>query len=136
MNMTEARNLVVGAVSLIKCRIKNDGQAALAARNEIEPALETNGYLKSAPFRTVSLIFRYGERDNLNPEIGEVEVRRSMLPVAVELSARRLEKLDAAALKEEFRAVMIEVLCDVAANFDLPFEFLDAMRRPGGQVQA
>jgi hypothetical protein len=131
--MAEVRNLVVGAVSLVKCRVKNDGQAALAARNEIEPALQANGYLESAPFRTVSLIFRYGERDNLNPDIGEVEARRSMLPVAVELSARRLEKLDVAALTEEFRTVMIEVLCDVAANFDLPFGFLDAMRRkPGG----
>ena len=129
--MAEVRNLVVGAVSLVKCRIKNDGQAALAARNEIEPALEAHGYLKGAPFRTVSLIVRYGERDNLNPEIGEVDGRRSMLPVAVELSARRLEKLDVEALTEEFRTAMIEVLCDVAANFDLPFEFLDAMRRSG-----
>jgi hypothetical protein len=127
--MAEIRNLVVSAVSLVKCRINNDGQAALAARNEIELALEGNGYLKSAPFRTVSLILRYGERDNLDPDIGEVDKRRSVLPVAVELKASRLQAMDTATLTEEFRTVMIEVLCDVAANFDLPFEFLDAMRR-------
>lgn len=127
--MAEVRNLVVGAVSLIKCRVKNDGQAALAARNEIEPALEAHGYLNNAPFRTVSLIIRYGERDNLNPEIGEVDGQRFVLPVSVELSAHRIEKLNIETLTEEYRSVMIEVLCDVAANFDLPFEFLDAMRR-------
>jgi hypothetical protein len=72
---------------------------------------------------------RYGEQDNLNPEIGQIEARGSVLPVAVELKASRLQSMDAVSLAEEFRTVMIEVLCDVAANFDLPFEFLDAMRR-------
>ncbi|AMO24180.1 hypothetical protein UC35_16720 [Ramlibacter tataouinensis] len=120
----------MGAVSLVKCRIKDHGRAALAARNSLEPALEANGFLKDAPFRTVSLILRYGDRDNLNPDIGDVDARRSALPVAVELDAKRLEKLDLNTLTEEFRSVMIELLCDVAANFDLPFEFLDAMRKP------
>lgn len=129
--MSEVRNLVVGAVALVKCRLKGDGQAALRARNELEPALQKNGFLDTAPFQTISLILRYGERDNLNPEIGDVDVRRGVLPVAVELDAKRLQGVDKEALAEEFRTVMIEVLCDVAANFDLPFQFLDAMRRPG-----
>ena len=128
--MSEVRNLVVGAVELIKCRLKGDGQAALKARNELEPELQKNGFLNTAPFQTISLILRYGERDNLNPDIGDVDVRRSVLPVAVELDGMRLKTVSQEDMAEEFREVMIEVLCDVAANFDLPFEFLDALRRP------
>lgn len=128
--MAEVRNLIVGAVGLIKCRIKGDGQAALAARNTLEPALVEHEFLGTAPFKTISLILRYGERDNLNPEIGSVDLKRAFLPVAVELNARRLEKLDVLTMTQEFRTVMIEVLCDVAANFDLPYRFLDELRLP------
>jgi hypothetical protein len=31
-------------------------------------------------------------------------------------------------LRRAFRLVFIEVMCDVAANYDLPYEFLDALR--------
>lgn len=126
--MSDIRNLVVGGVSLIKCKAKTFGPAVMKARNIIEPELERNSYLAAAPFRTISLILRFGNRDNPIPEIGEVEDRRSMLPVAIELDAKRLEMLSQQQLEEHFKIVMIEMLCDVAANFDLPYEFLDNMR--------
>lgn len=126
--MDNIRNLVVGGVSLIKCKSRGFGNAVMNARNIIEPELVRNGYLADAPFRTVSLILRFSDRDNPIPEIGEVEARRSMLPVAVELDAKHLETLNSQELEERFKIVMIEVLCDVAANFDLPYEFLDDMR--------
>jgi hypothetical protein len=129
--MENIRNLVVGAVSLVRCKVRGYGPPILAARNKIEAALDMNHYLAGAPFRTVSLILRYGTRNNLNPEIGEVDVRRSMLPVAVELDVKYLETLDSQALEKHFHIVMIDVLCDVAANYDLPCDFLDAMREPG-----
>ncbi|WP_436136211.1 Imm39 family immunity protein [Acidovorax sp. LjRoot129] len=127
--VTEVRNLIVGAVGLIKCRIKGDGQAALAARNALEPELVEHKFLATAPFKSISLILRYGESDDLNPEIGPINAKGAYLPVAVELNARRLEKLDVPAMTDEFRSVMIDVLCDVAANFDLPHVFLDGLRQ-------
>jgi hypothetical protein len=36
--------------------------------------------------------------------------------------------MGAVELQQAFRKLLIEVLCDVAANFDLPYAFLDAMR--------
>lgn len=126
--MSNIRNLVVGGVSLVKCKARGFGSAVMKARNIIEPELEKNLYLSTAPFDTVSLILRFGNRDNPIPEIGEVEVSRSMLPVAIELDAKHLETLNSQDLEEHFKIVMIEVLCDVAANFDLPYEFLDDLR--------
>jgi hypothetical protein len=129
MNMPNIRNLIVGGVSMVKCKVRRYGPAILAARNRIETALEENGYLAEAPFRTVSLIVRFGTYNNPTPEIGEIDERRSFLPVDVELDANHLATIDSEALEQHFYVVMIEVLCDVAANYDLPFEFLDA-RRP------
>ena len=130
MSELNIRNLVVGGVSLVKCKVKRYGPAILAARNKIETALEENGYLAEAPFRTVSLILRFGTYNNPTPEIGKIDSRRRLLPVAVELDANDLATIDLQGLERHFHGVMIEVLCDVAANFDLPFEFLDAMRPP------
>ncbi len=126
--MDNIRNLVVGGVSLVKCKARGFGPAVMQARNTIEPELERNSYLASAPFRTVNLILRFSDRDNPIPDIGEVEVRRSMLPVAIELDAKHLETLNHQELVDRFKIVMIEVLCDIAANFDLPYKFLDDMR--------
>ena len=112
----------------MKGRLRTSGQAILAARDEIEGELDRHGYLSEAPFQTVSLILRYGDRDDLNPDFGSIDKRNSELPVTVQLDLARLQKLSPEQLILELRTVMIDVLCDVAANFDLPFDFLDAMR--------
>ncbi|NHZ36240.1 Imm39 family immunity protein [Massilia rubra] len=126
--MSNIRNLVVGGVSLVKCKARQFGPAAMKARNILEPELERNLYLSAARFRTVSLILRFGTRDKPIPDIGDIDVNRSMLPVAIELDAKHLETLNSQELEDHFKVVMIEVLCDVAANFDLPYEFLDNLR--------
>jgi len=126
--MDNVRNLVVGGVSLVKCKVRGFGSTVLNVRNMLEPELQKNGYLIGAPFRTVSLILRFTNCDNPNPEIGEIEVHRSLLPVAVELDAKHLETLNSQELEHRFKLVMIDVLCDIAANFDLPYKFLDEMR--------
>lgn len=130
MQVQEKRSLLVSAVSLGKGRLKLGAQALLAARNALEPHLKSHAYLAKAPFETVSLVVMYGDHEDLNPEIGEVDHKNSELPVSVTLDMKSLSRLVLADLTEYFRMVMIEVLCDVAANFDLPFEFLDALRTP------
>jgi Immunity protein 39 len=127
----DKRALLVGAVSLMGRRLKLGGQAGLIARNEIEPELIKHGYLREASFKTISLILRYGDKDNLNPEIGVLDANNSELPVTVMLDMKKLESLDLDALVAKLRSVMLEVLCDVAANFDLPHKFLDDMHAPG-----
>lgn len=126
--MKTIRNLVVGGVSLIKCRARSFGPAIMEARNTIEAELDRNSYLSNAPFRTVSLILRFSNYDNPIPEIGEVDIGRSLLPVAIYINARHLETLNSQVMAEYMKILMIDVLCDVAANFDLPYEFLDDMR--------
>lgn len=126
--MSHDKSLLVGSVALVRGKIKHEGQALLAARNELELHLQEHRYLHGAPFRTVSLIIRLGEGQDLDPEFGNIDRKNSELPVAIQLDFKRLQSLDREQLTSAFRLAMIEVLCDVAANFDLPCEFLDELR--------
>jgi hypothetical protein len=126
--MSSERNLLIGGVALGKGRIKNAGPAVLQSRNEMEEHLVRNAYLETAPFKTINMIFRYGDKDNWNPEIGEIDLRNNELPVAIEFNSETLKKMSIVELKNRFRLALIEVLCDVAANYDLPYEFLDELR--------
>jgi hypothetical protein len=128
--LAQRRQLLVGAVGLIKrFRLKDGGRIILEVRNELEDELTSHEYLKHAPFRTVSLIFHYGTKDDLEPSPYSIEARTESLNVAVEFDAARLRTLSPSQLKAEFRTAMIEVLCDVAANYDLPYQFLDELRK-------
>jgi len=90
--------------------------------------MEANGYLAGAPFKTVSVIFRYVAADNLEPDRYEIDEKTDCLNLAIEFDGRALAQLSEDEQAEKFRTALIEVLCDVAANFDLPYEFLDGMR--------
>ncbi|EKZ97724.1 hypothetical protein D769_18758 [Cupriavidus sp. HMR-1] len=126
--MQTERALLVGAVSLVKHRFRGEGQMVLAVRDEIDAAMKQNGFLTGAPFKTVSVIIRYADQDNMRTEIGRINQRNGIIPVAVQVNITRLSAMGAVELQQAFRKLLIEVLCDVAANFDLPYAFLDAMR--------
>lgn len=126
--MDEKRRLLIGGVYQKPGRLKPASPLMVEICDEFEPHLRENKYVDSAPFETVSLIYRFGEEDAFDPEIGNVNKTHSELPVAITFDLERLKGMDRQQLRDEFRLATIEVLCDVAANYDLPFEFLDEMR--------
>ena len=123
-----SRSLLIAGVVLGGARVKDVGLAVLQARNEMEGHLEDNAFLEVAPFKTINLVFRYGERDDWEPEIGSIDRGNSELPVAIQFDSHALNKMSASEVKAFFRLALIEVLCDIAANYDLPYEFLDQLR--------
>ena len=123
------RNLVVGAVALKRVRLKAEAASVMGARNEIEAQLAAHSFLANAPFKTVSLILRYTGRDDWQPGSYEIDAKAKALNIAIELDTEKLKALSQPELQETFRTAIIESLCDVAANYDLPFHFLDSMRR-------
>ncbi len=126
--MDGKRKLLIGGVYQQPGRLKLASPLMVEICDEFEPQLREHRYLDSAPFETVSLIYRFGELDAFDPEIGNVNKTHSELPVAITFDVERLKGMDRQQLRDEFRLATIEVLCDVAANYDLPYEFLDAMR--------
>ena len=121
--------LVIGSVSTIRrLRLQSEAEVVISIREEMRAAMNVNAYLSKAPFKTVSLILNYGHVENLEPDDYRVDKRSDCLCVSIQLDGQALAELDPPRLKSKLRLTLIEVLCDVAANFDLPYEFLDAMR--------
>ena len=126
--MSSGKQLLIGGVNLGKGRIKNAGSAVMQARNELEEHLVENAYLEKAPFSTVNMVFRYGDKDNWEPEVEKIDRENDELPVAIEFDSSKLKAMNVDELRSWFRLAIIEVLCDIAANYDLPYEFLDRLR--------
>jgi hypothetical protein len=126
--MNDKRRLLIGGVYSVPGNLRFAGQKMEEVCNDFEPHLVKNGFLASAPFTTISLIFRLGDVDNFDPEIGRIDRKHSELPVAISIDVRRLKKMAPSELKIEFARLTLEVLCDIAANYDLPYQFLDVLR--------
>jgi len=131
------RNLLVGAVSIVRRpRIRLAG-ALLAIRNNLEPHLAHACFLEGAPFRTVNLILQVGTGDDFEPpDKYTLDAKHSELQVNVQLDAARLKALEPDELKfrAALRLAVLEVLQDVAANYDLPYAFLDDLASETNQV--
>ena len=123
------KNLLIGTVgSVVRFKLRDGGRMLLQIRDELEGHLERNQDLKAAPFKTVSLLLRYGPHDEWEPvDKYKIDRHYDELHVAVQLAAVRLKQLEAdpERLLQALRSTVIEALKDVAANYDLPHAFLD-----------
>lgn len=113
---------------MIKGRVKEAGIAMQEICYELEPLLKEVGFVDNAPFKTVSMIIRFGEKTDLTPDYDPINKRHSELPVAVEMELAGLRMASKDVVKSAFVKATIDVLIDVAKKYDLPFEALETMR--------
>lgn len=125
--MTEQRVLLIGGVSLVKGRVKEAGPVMREICDELEPMLNNMGFLDNAPFKTISMIIRFGERNNLTPQYDPINKRHSELPVAVELELASLRTASKEVVKSAFVTATIDVLLDVSEKYGLPNASLKAI---------
>ena len=118
--MPEQRILLIGGVSLIKGRVREAGPAMQEICNELEPILKQAGFIDNAPFNTVSLIIRFGEKTDLTPDYEPINKRHSELPIAVEMELSELRLASREVVKNAFMQATIEVLIDIAKKYQLP----------------
>jgi len=128
--MAEQRVLLIGGVSLIKGRVREAGLAMKEICDELEPFLNEIGFVDDAPFKTVSLIVRFGEKTDLTPDYDPINKRHSELPVAVEMELAGLRTASKEVVKNAFVTATIDVLIDVAKKYGLPDRQLEAIRTP------
>jgi len=125
--MAEQRILLIGGVSLVKGRVREAGLAMKEICDEMEPMLKEIGFVNDAPFKTVNLIIRFGEKTDLTPDYGPIDKRHSELPVAVEMELASLRVASKDVVKSAFVKATIDVLIDVAKRYDLPSQPLEAI---------
>jgi len=87
--------------------------------DELEPLLQSSGFLDGAAFSTVSVVFRFGNHDG-GPELERVSKRHSELPVAMELRMADLKRLEYPALRGRLRDATLCLLAAVAEKYGLP----------------
>lgn len=126
--MSEQRILLIGGVSLVKGRVREAGAVMQEICNELEPFLNDIGFVNNAPFKTISMVIRFGNNTNLTPDYDPINKRYSELPVAVELELSSLRFASKEVVKDAFIKATIDVLVDVANKFDLPSDSLEAMK--------
>lgn len=114
----EKKELLIGAVGLVKGNVRNDCQAMIEISKMLEPEFESTGFLDDAPFDVVSLILRYGET------WGGVKVERinrhKEVEVAVELPMAEVRSMDFDSLSKTVMIATLQSLVEVGDKYDLP----------------
>lgn len=131
VSTVQNRRLLIGGVALVMGGLKHDGAAMVEVCDELGPFLESLGYFEEAPFKYVSLIFRYGLVNNTQPEYQRILKKHGELPIAIELDMKMLkaaDKIDKERLKSVFTIGTLEALIDVGRKYSLPTEDLITMR--------
>ncbi len=127
--MKNRRQLLIGAVGLVKGHVRDAGKAMVSICDEFEPYLAKEHFLKGAPFETISIIIQYGTRKEATPEIGKINNRHSELEVAIELPMTEIRRLKHDELQEAFRDATLKTLLAVARKFGLRPQKLDELRK-------
>ena len=110
---------------MVRGRVRDSGPVMVEICDELEPLLRESGYSDSAPFRTVSLVLRFGNEKNLEPEYGPIDRKHSELAVSVELEMGTLRRMSREAVRREFLTATLSVLVDVGRRYGLPHEILE-----------
>lgn len=125
------RTLLIGGVGLVKGNTSRAGPVMREVCDELEPALLESSFIDSAPFKTISLIVRFGERERLDAEYYAIDSRHSELPVSVELPMSVLRAESADSLKRRILSISLSVLEDVSRKYNLPYKEFEMLRRQG-----
>jgi hypothetical protein len=112
------REILIGAVGLVKGSVRNGGRAMVAVCDELEPEFEQTGFLSDAPFKVVSLVLRYGTKWG-EPDLGKINKRHSELEVGIELPISELRIMDEASLNAVVKKAALEALVATAQKYDL-----------------
>lgn len=125
--MTDRRILLIGGVSLVKGCVKEAGLVMREICDELESLLHDIKFVEDAPFKTISMIIRFGEKNDLTPQYDPINKRHSELPVAVGLELAGLRMASKEVVKSAFVTATIDVLLDVSKKYNLPCEPLKSI---------
>jgi hypothetical protein len=125
--MAHNRKLVLSAVSLVKARVRGDGQAMTQVRDELERVLIEAGWFPGAPFNWVGMILRYGLKTEEEPHFKPVDRKDGELPLAIEVDTHRILEVqkEPERLRAFIKAVVVRCLLSVARRYKLPAERLE-----------
>ena len=120
--MGHNRKLVIGVVDLVKVRFRHTLPVASQIRDELENEIVQMGWFPNKHFDWVGLIWQYGLKTDVKPEIKKVNRKHGDLPVSIEIDAAKLKELDQNIddIKAYLKSITISCLISVGLQYDLP----------------
>src|SRR6267378_3764286 len=103
--MSSLRKLNLGMVSSVRGRIRGVIPIASKARDEVEALLDDE-FFEAAPFDSIGIIIRAGEKTKISPEYQRIT--QGELPVAIELRMETLRKAGGEELAIILRWALLE----------------------------
>ena len=112
--------MLIGAVSLVKGRVREVGLVMQDVMNLLEPRMASAAFLVNAPFKTVHLIIRFGDKTDLEVEYQPINKRDMELPVAVQLELAPLRMASREVALAAILQATTAVLADISKRYGLP----------------
>lgn len=127
--MAHNRRLAVGVSDLVqnlRLKVRDDHIACAEVRDELEALVISTGYLDSAPFRYIGLIWRFGLQNEDAPHYQGIDEKDGELAVAIELDAHELREADRNEFKRLLSIATLKVLIHVGSKYNLPTQVLES----------
>lgn len=122
--MKPKRPLNVGAVSLIKGKIRNDLVALRVAVDHVEQLLDETTF-ENKPFSAIAVIIFYADVSEITPSFERV--KGEFLDVEIGLEMKKLQMFaKSSRLADVFIWALLETLRHISQKYDMPIEDLDA----------
>lgn len=97
------RKLALGGVSLTKAKLnKNNGKALDFVRDEVEKVIIDSHFLEGATFSWITIIIRYGLKNDDKPSYKAINKKYGDLPLAIEIDTNELIEASFDELKVNF----------------------------------
>jgi hypothetical protein len=114
-----------GGVALTTARVpKTDFEAFAAVRAELEPILVASDYLKDAPFSWVTLVMRYGLKNEENPHYDRISKKYGDLPLPIEVDVHEMLGASMDELRIVFRRATLRALIHAGEKYRRPVDAL------------
>lgn len=123
--MAHNRKLVLGGVSLTTATLDVPiERVASDVRDEIESLIIMSGYLESAPFSWISLILKFGLKDDDKPSYRRINSKYGDLPISIEMDAGKIQCAEYCQLYYLVKCAVLKSLIHVGVKHHLPIHLL------------
>jgi hypothetical protein len=82
--------------------------------------LVQGNFFETAPFSWISVVIRFGLKDDFAPQYRAISRKYGDLPISIEIDSHKLLAADQKTLTRLFRGGVLSALLHVATKYDLP----------------
>ena len=117
--MTDRWTILLGGVGQTRCRVRNLGRALVTLCEDIDPQLKAQGWPEGTPFKTISIIVRYGGIEPKEALIGRINDHRE-LEAAVYFPVENSRNVEpASVLAARIRPLILTCLKDASSKYSV-----------------